>query len=361
MASPPTLPPSSLHEASTLLEPPDVAAPLRVAPALDLCHLGLVLRALLGVLVVLMLGSALESRTAEHWVARFTDASVVAVPAVLSWIVLVCGLRPVLQRCRPLLQTSAVTILGAAMALLAWRTWAQWLTLEAPSPWSGGAVAIGGALGAAVLVQGAWLRALAQGPVGMQARWVELQARIRPHFLFNTLNTAVALVRLNPSQAERVLEDLAELFRAALAAPADASTLAQEVALAERYLGIEQLRFGDRLRVHWELDPKAQGARLPVLLLQPLVENAVRHGVEPNEQGGDVLVRTRRRGDTVELLVRNSVGAAGQAGHGLALANVQERLRLMHDVAAHCQIEPGPGRFSVRLTLPADSRYIPTT
>ncbi|MFO0122448.1 MAG: COX15/CtaA family protein, partial [Inhella sp.] len=172
MAFPPTLPPSSLHEASTLLEPPDVAAPLRVAPALDLCHLGLVLRALLGVLVVLMLGSALESRTAEHWVARFTDASVVAVPAVLSWIVLVCGLRPVLQRCRPLLQTSAVTILGAAMALLAWRTWAQWLTLEAPSPWSGGAVAIGGALGAAVLVQGARLRALAQGPVGMQARWL---------------------------------------------------------------------------------------------------------------------------------------------------------------------------------------------
>jgi two-component system sensor histidine kinase AlgZ len=345
--------PASTQGASTLLGAVDDAVPLHAVPALDLCHLGVVMRALLGVLVVLMLGSALESRTAAHWLARFTDASVVAVPAVLLWIVLVCGLRRVLQRCRPLLQTGAVTMLGAGTALLAWRIWAQWLTLDEASPWSGGAVALGGALGAATLVQGLRLRALAQGPVGMQARWVELQSRIRPHFLFNTLNTAVTLVRLNPGQAERVLEDLAELFRAALAAPADASTLAQEVALAERYLGIEQLRFGERLRIRWELDPQAQAARLPVLLLQPLVENAVRHGVEPNERGGDVLVRSRRQGDSVELLVRNTVGAPGQAGHGLALANVQERLRLMHDVAARCHVERSDGAFSVRLIVPA--------
>ncbi|WP_240660601.1 sensor histidine kinase [Inhella crocodyli] len=344
-----------MHEASTLLggteAPPPVPA-LHPGPTLDLCHVGVVLRAVLGVLAALMLGSALESRTAAHWLARFTDASVVAVPAVLAWIVVVCGLRGVLQRCRAPLQLAAVTILGAGSALMAWRAWALWLTLDEPSPWSGAAVALGGALGAAWLVQSLRLRALAQGPVGMQARLVELQARIRPHFLFNTLNTAVALVRLDPSQAERVLEDLAELFRAALSAPSDASTLAAEVELAERYLGIETLRFGERLRVDWQLDPACGQARVPVLLLQPLVENAVRYGVEPNDEGGEVLVRTRRKGNAVELLVRNTVRASAPGGHGLALANVQERLRLMHDVAARCSIERDDAHFTVRILLP---------
>ncbi len=342
-----------MHEASTLLGSADApAAPLHDVPALDLCHLGVVLRAVLGVLVVLMLGSAFESRSASHWLSRFSDASVVAVPAVLGWIVLVCGLRRVLQRCRLGLQMAAVTVLGAASALVAWRAWAQWLTLDVPSPWSGAAVALGGALGAALLVQSLRMRALAQGPVGMQARWVELQARIRPHFLFNTLNTAVALVRLDPSQAERVLEDLAELFRAALSAPSDASTLAAEIELAERYLGIETLRFGERLRLEWQLDPACGQARVPVLLLQPLVENAVRYGVEPNDDGGQVLVRTRRKGNHVELLVRNTLNAAAPGGHGLALANVQERLRLMLDVAARCVIERDDRHFTVRIQLP---------
>lgn len=341
-----------MHEASTLLGSADAPTPVHTGPALDLCHVGVVLRALLGVLAVLMLGSALESRTAAHWLSRFTDASVVAVPAVLTWIVVVCALRGALQRCRPLLQLAAVSSLGGGAAFLAWRAWAQWLTLDMPSPWSGGAVALGGAIGAALLVQGLRLRALAQGPVGMQARWVELQARIRPHFLFNTLNTAVALVRLDPSQAERVLEDLAELFRAALSAPSDASTLAAEIELAERYLGIETLRFGERLQLEWQLDPACGGARVPVLLLQPLVENAVRYGVEPNDEGGYVLVRTRRNGNNVELLVRNTLKASAPGGHGLALANVQERLRLMHDVSARCAIERDDRHFTVRIQLP---------
>jgi CheY-like chemotaxis protein len=170
-------------------------------------------------------------------------------------------------------------------------------------------VALTGALAAWALLVWLSLRVRAQGPTGLHARYAELQSRIRPHFLFNTLNTAVALVRLDPAQAERVLEDLAELFRAALAAPDWTSTLGEEVVLARRYLDIEALRFGERLRLSWELDPALDGARLPPLLLQPLVENAVRYGVEPNEAGGEVLVRTRRRGGQVELLVRNSLDA----------------------------------------------------
>ncbi|MGS4768134.1 sensor histidine kinase, partial [Acinetobacter baumannii] len=94
-----------------------------------------------------------------------------------------------------------------------------------------------------------------------------------------------------------VLEDLAELFRVALADSSASVSLAEEVELAKRYLAIEQIRFGKRLRVVWHLDPAADPARLPPLLLQPLVENAIRHGVEPSARGGKLQVRTERRGD----------------------------------------------------------------
>ena len=121
----------------------------------------------------------------------------------------------------------------------------------------------------------AWLvwRARALMPAATTARLAESQSRIRPHFLFNTFNSAIALVRAEPAQAKAVLEDLAELFRSALADPAESVTRGQEIILAQRYLAIEQVRFGERLRVKWQLDAAADGARLPPLLLQPLCEH----------------------------------------------------------------------------------------
>jgi two-component system sensor histidine kinase AlgZ len=131
-------------------------------------------------------------------------------------------------------------------------------------------------------------------------------------------------------------------------------TLDQEVALARRYLEIEQVRFGDRLQLRWELDPAAGTARVPPLLLQPLVENAVRHGVEPSESGGMVRVRTRVRRGEVWISVANSVPhEASRPGSGLALANVRERLRLMHDVAARFEAGPDGDRvWRVQVVVP---------
>jgi two-component system sensor histidine kinase AlgZ len=191
-------------------------------------------------------------------------------------------------------------------------------------------------------------------PAATTARLAELQSRIRPHFLFNTLNSAIALVRAEPAQAEAVLEDLAELFRSALADPAESVTLAQEITLAQRYLAIEQVRFGERLRVRWSLDSRADGAQLPPLLLQPLVENAVKHGVEPSTSGAQVHVSTERRGAVVVVKVTNTTPAgAGERGHGLALANVRERLLLLHDVQARFSTALQGGVFQVRLEIPA--------
>ncbi|WP_374659719.1 sensor histidine kinase [Inhella sp.] len=325
-------------------------------PMFEVCQAGTVLRALLGVQGVLALVVALDAQSSAAWQSRFLLVCAVSVPALMSWLLVVCALRLRLAAWPPLQVRGALLLLGALCAWLPWwlgQQLEQWLG----SPGGGlllrgAAVAATGAVSAWALLAWLSLRAQAQGPTGLHARWVELQSRIRPHFLFNTLNTAVALVRINPTQAERVLEDLAELFRAALAAPDWTSTLAEEVTLAQRYLDIEQLRFGERLRVRWDLDPACDAARVPPLLLQPLVENAVRYGVEPNEAGGELLVRTRLHGGEVELLVRNSVLASAPGGHGLALANVRERLRLLHDLAARLQIESEGERFAVRITLP---------
>jgi two-component system sensor histidine kinase AlgZ len=191
-------------------------------------------------------------------------------------------------------------------------------------------------------------------PADTAARLSELQARIRPHFLFNTLNSAIALVREDPARAETILEDLSDLFRHALMDPGQAVTLAEEVDLARRYLDIEQVRFGERLQVEWALDELAGGARLPALLLQPLVENAVKHGVEPSPSGAQVKVSTQRRGATVVIKVTNTVPAGqGRRGHGVAQANVRDRLRLLHDVQGQFQTVLKDGIYQVRIEVPA--------
>ncbi len=201
-----------------------------------------------------------------------------------------------------------------------------------------------------------WLRLLAQAtlPAETTARLAELQSRIRPHFLFNTLNTALTLVRLDPAKAEGVLEDLAELFRVAITESTESVSLGEEVDLAQRYLDIEQIRFGSRLHVDLGARrARPPRARVPPLLLQPLVENAVRHGVEPSPEGGVIRVRTKVKLGRAVLSIANSVPKEpSRPGHGMALKNVRERLRLMHDVAAQFEMRQDKDVFRVQIVVP---------
>ena len=197
------------------------------------------------------------------------------------------------------------------------------------------------------------LRVRATLPAAAEAGLIELQSRVQPHFLFNTLNTAIALVRVDPARAEEVLEDLSELFRAALGALDGDSTLGEEIRLARLYLAIEGMRFGKRLEVEWDVDDSISDVRVPSLLLQPLVENAVRHGVEPNDAGGRVQIRARVRSGRAWVQVVNTVGSASPPGHGIGLVSSRERLRLMHDLRSEFQAGPiEGGRFRVRLAVP---------
>ncbi len=190
-----------------------------------------------------------------------------------------------------------------------------------------------------------------------QAELEALQARIHPHFLFNTLNTGVALVHARPQEAERLLLDLSDLFRAALAGPAEIS-LAEELALARRYLEIESLRFGERLEVRWELpsDPTdVPDIMLPTLSIQPLVENAIKHGVEPDVSGGHVVVGVRSAGGATVVTVRNSLPSSSPLfsnGHKVGLSAVRARIEALTGGVGTVETGAQGSEFVATLTLP---------
>jgi two-component system, LytTR family, sensor histidine kinase AlgZ len=166
-----------------------------------------------------------------------------------------------------------------------------------------------------------------------RARVHALQARIRPHFLFNSMNTIAALTRSNPARAEEAVQDLADLFRANLNEKRNVIRLAEEIDVARTYQRMEQLRLGDRLRVDWKIDPLPPNALVPSLVLQPLLENAIYHGIEPRADGGVVTVTGEFTKGMITVVVRNPLPAANltmRDGNRLALANIKERLELMY-------------------------------
>jgi len=198
------------------------------------------------------------------------------------------------------------------------------------------------------------LRERALSPALPEARLAALTARIRPHFLFNSLNAAISLIRSRPARAEMVLENLADLFRAQLADPGRSSTLAREVELARLYLAIEAERLGERLKVSWQLDAP-DDALLPPLLLQPLVENAVSHGVETLIVPGEIRIEASLHRRRLEITILNPVAdepALKVAGNHMALGNISERLALMFDGDATLSTERSEDSFVTRLELP---------
>lgn len=342
----------------------------RSVPWLDPSMLGVVLRTLLwtqAVIAVLALfvhpfaawGDATEASASMAWLDCWSMVNAVVLPLVLLWLLLVGGLLSRLQSRWPKVLLYGGAVAGALLGVIgAWVWQGLWLGLR-EAPWLPAVLA--GALAGLALAQGLLLRARSGKPLDAQARIAELQARIRPHFLFNTLNSALALLRGQPRQAEQVLENLSELFHAALTQTGAATTLAEELELARLYLAIEQLRFAERVRVHWMLEEAVLSARLPPLLLQPLLENAVRHAVECSLAPVDIQIVARREAGRVCVQISNSLPDGTRPrcdGQGLALANVQARLRLLHDWA--CSFEAAaqpahgsePGRFVVTLRLP---------
>lgn len=262
----------------------------------------------------------------------------------IQWIFLTTLALLYLLR-RRLARTGPVVVARVALAALVVSTWLvvalAWGTLRELWPmstegWKAFAVRLTaisltvGLLGLAAF-RAQW-RARQLALRAKQAELDALQARIRPHFLFNALNTGIAMVHARPEATERLLLDLSDLFRAAISGR-ERVTLAEELGLTRRYLEIEELRFGDRLEVRWEVPGDLAGQRerpIPPLSIQPLVENAIKHGIEPSRKGGHVAVSMQASESEVVVEVRNSLlagGGAPSAGHGIGLRAVRSRIR----------------------------------
>ncbi len=294
----------------------------------------------------------------------------------LLWIgllsaTLLCVLRPLLVRCGVARGSSIALVLLAAViaassagavllghAALVRAAGASGLFPRRLGPFVLRNTAIGLVIAAVTLryfyVTHQWRRNI---ELGAAARVLALQARIRPHFLFNSMNTIAALIRTAPQAAEQAVQDLADLFRASLAEPLATITLADELEIARTYQRIEQLRLGERLRVAWHVAALPLDARVPGLLLQPLLENAIYHGIEPRPAGGTVEINGERSGELLSLVVRNPLGTSvrEREGNQLALENIRERLALHYGARALLKA----GRFGDEYIVTLRFPYLP--
>jgi two-component system sensor histidine kinase AlgZ len=319
----------------------------------DFRNLGVTARALIAVNLLALVAALLTEPDWRNTLAAFVMKAALFEPALLASLTLLYAAAPWLLR---LDYWSGCSL--AIAVVLACATVTQ-IVLGEFAPASLVRTLVLAAAAAAMVLAYLRLHTKAYSPALAEARLQALQARIRPHFLFNSLNAVLALIRHDPRRAERTLEDLAELFRALMSDGRNLVRLADEIALIERYAAIEQLRLGERLRMSWDLDNAPVDAMLPSLVLQPLLENAIYHGVEPGTGIGDVLVRIERRGDRVLALIENSwrePGNGARAGNHMALDNIRERLMLFFDDEARIESRVEGARYRVQIDIPYRGR-----
>lgn len=183
-----------------------------------------------------------------------------------------------------------------------------------------------------------------------------LQSRIRPHFLFNSLNSVASLTRSDPDKAESVLQDLADLFRVLLADARKLVPISAEREISRQYLEIEKMRLGDRLRVRWHVSNVPRYAMIPALTLQPLLENAIYHGIEPRFAGGTVRIELWTEGETLHVMITNPLpdvpNIAQSQGNQIAQDNIQQRLATQFGDRATMQVFEQGGQYHVKLGMP---------
>ena len=317
----------------------------------DFRNLGVILRILVIVVAITFFVAAVKSpgwnTLLQQWIGIVTIAQPVTVFSLLVLGAASQWLRSLDYRSAvalivllELLVTLAVTRFGAALFGLEGETGERELLLT---------------LVITLLLAGYFnLRSRALSPALTESRLQALQARIRPHFLFNSINAVLSLIRAEPRRAETALEDMADLFRVLMADNRDLMPLANEVQLCRQYLALEKLRLGDRLQVEWHTEKMPGDALVPPLLLQPLVENAVYHGIEPSSEPGVVNLNIYLVRDQVHMVLRNPYRREGShhSGNKMALGNIRERLALHFDAEASLQTRVGDQQYEVHIVMP---------
>lgn len=327
---------------------------MRPARAPDWRNLGVMLRTVL--LVNALAALALLARN-RSWGTLPLDAAEMAArvePALILSLLLLYLTAPLFARLRARSgwALTGVVALGSALATTALGGW----DVDSLPSWPVREV-VWALLAAAAVMTYFTVQERALGPAIAQARLMALSARIRPHFLFNSLNAVLGIMREDPRRAERALEELSDLFRVLMRENRDLVTLGDELALCRQYIALETLRLGDRLGVRWQTEGCPADARVPPLMLQPLLENAVYHGVEPLAGNGEVRVSVQRAGGDVVVEIDNPApprdGASGHgSGNRMALDNIRERLMLFFDLEAQLEAGEQDGLYRVRIRFP---------
>ena len=317
----------------------------------DFCNLGIMLRLLLIVNLLCVAAAVVRTDARDFW-QQFLYISAVAQPAIIFSLIVMCAFRKSLAKLPYWQGIVVLVLLEAVIGTLFW--W--WLLTITPfaapvSIWQY-SFFVAFATGFALFYFD--LRSRALSPALTEARLQALQARIRPHFLFNSINAALSLIRSEPKRAERMLEDMSELFRVLMADNRKLTPLVDEITLCKRYLDIEHIRLGERLAVVWQIDGLPTKALVPPLILQPLVENAVYHGIEPRQVPGTLTIEVVPKGKQFSIRLTNPFdpGSTHVSGNRMAIANIKERLQLHFDAEASLKAEVKGETYVVTITLP---------
>ena len=314
-------------------------------------NLGILVRILVIVNLAAVVGAVVKSAAVGDSWRIFVEMSIVVQPVLILSLLALMLLQGLLRRMPYALGALAVVLLELAIVTAVHMVGRPLVGLEAGPLERLWIMAL--ALTIMLLVYFD-LRGRALSPALSEARLQALQARIRPHFLFNSINAVLSLVRKDPRRAERALEDMADLFRVLMADNRDLTPLQREVDLCREYLNIEQLRLGERLKIEWHIDNMPRDALIPPLVLQPLLENAVYHGIEPRLEPGVVSINIYLARDQVHAVLRNPYERRGShhAGNKMAIANIRERLALHFDVEASLDARVRDSTYEVHITIP---------
>jgi two-component system sensor histidine kinase AlgZ len=336
-------------------------APLAIdSPVPDWCNLGLMLRIVVVLNVLFFCVAALQAASLTLWLDQWLRLVIVVEPVLITSLFVGCLARRVAWRLPTPVQFAIPLLLPPVLTLVAQKLLRNPDVYDALTQWRDAVFAL---LIAASVLYWARLRERAYSPALAEAQLQALQSRIRPHFLFNSLNAALGLIRSDPRRAETVLEDIADLFRVLMRDSRERVPLGNEIALCKQYLAIEQLRLGDRLTTTWRVDDGANAALVPTLLLQPLIENAVHHGIEPSSAAGTIAIDITRTGRYVDIEITNpwqgKEAAEITRGNRIGLDNVRQRLALVHDLEATIDSAVRGPLYVVHIRLPAERRRAP--
>jgi two-component system sensor histidine kinase AlgZ len=330
------------------------------SPVPDWCNVGLMLRILVALNALFFCVAALQAASFALWFDQWLRLVMLVEPVLISSLFFGCLIRRVAWRLPVPVQFAIPLLLPALLIVVAEKTMRDGGGNPPLTLWRDVIFAM---LLAASVLYWARLRERAYSPALAEAQLQALQSRIRPHFLFNSLNAALGLIRSDPRRAETVIEDISDLFRVLMRDSRERVPLGSEIALCKQYLAIEQLRLGDRLAATWRVDEASHAALVPTLLLQPLIENAVHHGIEPSAAQGSIEIDVARIGRYVDIQITNpwqgEAAAEATRGNRIGLDNVRQRLALVHDLEATIESRVRDGRYIVHIRLPAERRRAP--